>query len=187
MSDRGKKIETEEPADDREVPSEAPPVDPAELTAMRARAEGAERKLRDIQETFLAARAELEATRVRVERDATRKAEAKFGELVANLLECADDLDRAIEHGRQIPAASPVVSGVAIARDRFLGALTKAGLERIDPVGQPYDPNVAEAIGVVPVSDPGEHDVVVSVERAGFKLGSRILRPARVHVGRLLS
>src|SRR6516165_10650662 len=125
---------------------------------MRVRAEGAERKLREIQSTFVAAKAELEATRARLERDLARKVELKFADLVADLLDCADDLDRALEHGRTIPAAGSVVQGVALARERFLGALLKAGLERIDPVGTPYDPNVAEAVGVVPVHDPAAHD-----------------------------
>jgi molecular chaperone GrpE (heat shock protein) len=92
-----------------------------------------------------------------------------------------------MEHGRSIPAAAPVVEGVALARDRFIGALVKAGLERIDPVGEPYDPNVAEAAGIVPVSDPAGHDMVAAVERVGYRLAGRIIRPARVLVGRLVS
>jgi len=76
---------------------------------------------------------------------------------------------------------------VALARERFVSALIKAGLERIDPVGEPYDPNVAEAAGIVPVADPAGHDAVAAVERVGYRLGSRVIRPARVLVGRLVS
>lgn len=171
--------------DDTET--QAPAVDPEAFEALRVRAEGAERKIREIQGTFLAAKAELDATRLRLERDLDRKVELRFSDLVAGLLECGDDLDRAIEHGATIPAASPVVAGVALARDRFIGALQKAGVERIDPVGEPYDPNVAEAAGVVPVSDPAAHDTVAAVERAGYRHAGRVIRPARVLVGRLVS
>jgi molecular chaperone GrpE len=164
---------------------QTPAIDPEEFEALRVRAEGAERKLRDIQTTFMAAKAELDATRARLERDVERRVEGKFGDLVLNLLDCADDLDRAMEHGRSIEAATPVVKGLALARDRFLSALEKAGLERIDPVGAIYDPNVAEAAGLVPVSDPAAKDTVGGLERAGYKLGNRIVRPARVLVGRL--
>ena len=66
------------------------------------------------------------------------------------------------------------------------GKLAKAGVERFDPAGTPFDPNVAEAVGVVPVSDPARHDVVVEVTRPGYSLGERVIRPARVLVGRLL-
>lgn len=166
---------------------QTPAIDPAAFEALKARADGAERKLREIQAAFVAAKTELDATRARLERDLDRRVEIKFADLVADLLDSADDLDRAIEHGRSIEAAAPVVAGVVLARDRFLAALGKAGLERIDPVGQPYDPNVAEAAGLVPVSDPEAHDTVVTLERAGYKLGDRVVRPARVVVGRLVS
>jgi molecular chaperone GrpE len=166
---------------------EAPAIDPEEFEALRVRAEGAERKLREIQGTFVAAKAELDATRARLERDLDRKVEIRFGDLVTDLLESADDLDRAIEHGRTIAAAAPVLRGVALARDRFIAALAKAGLERIEPVGEPYDPNVAEAAGVIPVEDPAEHDVVMELERVGYRLGGRVIRPARVLVGQLVS
>ena len=164
-----------------------PAIDPEEFEALRVRAEGAERKLREIQGTFIAAKAELDATRARLERDLERKVEIKFASLVADLLESADDLDRAIEHGRTVRAAAPVMEGVALARDRFLAALGKAGLQRIEPVGLPFDPNVAEAVGTVPVSDPAAHDTVVQLERVGYRLGGRVIRPARVLVGQLVS
>lgn len=162
-------------------------IDPAEFEAVKRRAEGAERKLQEIQSAYLAAKHDLESTRDRVLRDADRKAELRFGELVTDLLETVDDLDRAIEHGGASPAAAPVVEGVAIARERFLAALQKAGVARIDPVDEPYDPNLAEAVGVVPVSDPAKHDTVVTVVRAGYKLAGRIIRPARALIGRLVS
>jgi molecular chaperone GrpE len=166
---------------------DAPAIDPKELDALRVRAEGAERKLREIQVTFTAAKAELDATRARLERDVARRADTRFADLVSNLLDCADDLDRALAHGRTIKAALPVVQGVTLARDRFLAALAKAGLERIEPVGERYDPNVAEAVGILPVSDPSEHDTVVQLERVGYKLSGRVIRPARVLVGQLVS
>jgi molecular chaperone GrpE len=184
MDKRNPEIDDVEIDEDEPQP---PAIDPAAFEALRVRAEGAERKLREIQTTFMTAKAELDATRARLERDLERKVELKFSELVSGLLECADDLDRAIEHGATIKQAAPVVQGVALARERFLGALVKAGLERLSPLGAPYDPNVAEAVGVAPVSDPDAHDTVVSIERAGYKLGERVIRPARVVVGRLVS
>src|SRR5262249_45263137 len=136
-------------------------VDPAELEAMRVRAEGAERRLREVQEAFVAAKLELDRTRERLERDLDRKVAIRFGDLVADLLETADDLDRAIEAGRAAPESIALTEGVVLARDRFLGALQRAGIARIDPTGQIFDPNVAEAVGVAPVDDPGRRNEVV--------------------------
>lgn len=174
-------------ADFDDAAPETSAFDAEQLEALRIRAEGAERKLREIQGTFMAAKAELDATRVRLERDIARKVDLKFADLISDLLESADDLDRTIEHGRTIAAAAPVLKGVAIARDRFLSALTKAGLERIEPIGEPYDPNVAEAAGVVPVTDPADQNTVVQLERVGYKLSGRVIRPARVLVGQLVT
>ena len=165
----------------------AEPAEPAVLAEWRARAEGAERKLRDLQESFLAAKADLDKTRERLERDLTRKVDLRFGALVAELLESADDLERAIGAGAAAEAASPLLQGVVLARDRFLAALERAGLQRVDPKGEPYDPNVAEAVGIVPVDDPAAHDTVIEVARPGYRLGDRIVRAARVLVGRLVS
>jgi molecular chaperone GrpE len=165
----------------------AEPAEPAELAAWRARAEGAERKLRDLQEAFLAAKTDLDKTRERLERDLERKVDLRFGSLVTELLESADDLDRAIEAGAEAHAGSPLLHGVVLARDRFLAALERAGVKRFDPVGTPYDPNVAEAVGIVPVDDPAAHDTVVQIARPGYKLGDRVVRAARVLVGRLVS
>ena len=79
-----------------------------------------------------------------------------------------------------------MVHGVAIARDRFLAALTRMGIERIDPGGQAFDPHLAEAVATAPVDDPALHDTVVQVARVGYRLNDRVIRPARVVVGRLL-
>lgn len=161
-------------------------VDPAELEAVRARAEGAERKLREVHDAFRAAKDDLDRTRARLERDLERKVALKFGDLAADLLESLDDLDRAIDVGSLVPAAAPVLEGVRIVRERLLADLQRAGVERVDPIGAPYDPNVAEAVGVAPVRDPARVDTVVELVRAGYRLGDRVIRPARVLVGRLV-
>src|SRR5262249_27217639 len=132
-------------------------------------------------------RADLDATRERLLRDVDRKVELRFGSLVADLLEAVDDLDRALEHGADASAAAPFLQGVALARDGFLGALAKAVVVRIDPLNQPYDRNVAEAVGVLPVKGREQHDAVLQVLRPGYALGDRIIRPARVLVGKLVS
>jgi molecular chaperone GrpE (heat shock protein) len=184
---KGRPEAEDEPSAETPEEPTAPAIDPAEFEAVRVRAEGAERKLQEIQAAFLAAKTDLDRARERVIRDAERSIELKFGDLVAGLLDSVDDLDRALEHGDAAAGAGPLLQGVAIARERFLAALQKAGVERLDPQGDAYDPNVAEAVGVVPVDDPERHDTVVTVVQAGYALAGRIIRPARVLVGRLVS
>jgi molecular chaperone GrpE len=177
----------QEPAEGGNGENEAVvPVDPAELDAARVRADAAEKKLREVQEAFLTARTDLEKTRERLERDVEKRVTTKFGDLVSALLDTLDDLDRAIESGWKVPGVKPFLEGVGMVRDRFLAELQRAGVERVVPEGA-FDPNVAEAVGFAPVDDQAQVGAVAHVVRAGYKLGDRVIRPARVLVGRIAS
>jgi molecular chaperone GrpE len=94
-----------------------------------------------------------------------------LGSFVDRLLPVLDACDAAVAHGA--PEAEPIMNAL-------LGALEKEGLVRIDPLGKPFDPEVAEAV----VHEPGtggEH-VVAEVLRAGYSWQGRVLRPAMVRV-----
>ena len=73
--------------------------------------------------------------------------------------------------------------GVTLVRDRFLATLERNGVERIDPAGEEFDPNVAEALRVDPVDSPDLDGKVTLVLRPGYRLGERVLRAAQVAVG----
>jgi molecular chaperone GrpE len=60
------------------------------------------------------------------------------------------------------------------------------GAERLSLVGQPFDPRLAEAVDLVPVGEADRDQIVVSEERPGYRIGDRVLRPARVRVGRFV-
>ncbi|MEN8196388.1 MAG: nucleotide exchange factor GrpE, partial [Pseudomonadota bacterium] len=61
--------------------------------------------------------------------------------------------------------------------------LERHGVEKVDPRGEEFDPNEAEAVRVDPVGDPAMASMVTEVLRPGYRLGERIIRPARVAVG----
>jgi molecular chaperone GrpE len=103
---------------------------------------------------------------------------------VTELLETVDDLDLALEHARSVPGAEALVRGVELARKRFLDALATSGVERFGEVGVPFDPNEAEALRVDPVPAAERDGTVTEVLRPGYRLGGRVLRAARVAVGR---
>lgn len=166
---------------DADLPATVPEE---ELDAARRRAEAAERKLYDYAAALDQFKAEQERVRARLERDVTAKVETRFGALVADLLEAVDDLDRALEHAQASPAAEPIVRGLAIARDRFVAMLERNGVERVALEGTVFDPNLAEALAVEPVADAELDGTVVRVVRPGYRLGDRVIRPARVTVGR---
>lgn len=159
-------------------------VPAAEFEAMRARAETAEGKLYDFAAALNQFKAEQEKVRARLERDIAAKVETRFATLVADLLEAVDDLDRALEHARGIPPAEPIVQGLEMARDRFVAMLLKNGVERLDLEGTPFDPNEAEALALETVTDAALDGRVVRIVLPGYRIGARVIRPARVIVGR---
>lgn len=174
---------SEDETEDSEAP-ETPPPDP-EKEALRVRAEAAEGKLREYAEAFRTWKDEQAQFRARLERDLDVKVALRFGDLVAELVETVDDLDLALSHASE--REDPIADGITIARDRFLATLARHGVERLDLDGDEFDPNVAEAVAVEPVTDPGASGKVLRTVRSGYRLGERIVREARVVVGRVAS
>ena len=156
---------------------------PSIIDEYRERTEAAETKLHEYIEAFKAFRAEQDEVRVRLRRDVDRRAEARFGELVGDLFESLDHLDLALQHAARVPEAAPLAQGVQLARDGFLNTLLRAGVERIHPDGQEFDPNEAEALRLDPVG-ADQHNKVTETIQAGYRLGEKVIRPARVAVGK---
>jgi molecular chaperone GrpE len=66
---------------------------------------------------------------------------------------------------------------------QFMGALHKLGLEEVPGAGAPFDPALHEAIATAPVAEADQDGVVQSVFSAGYRIGTRLIRPARVVIG----
>jgi molecular chaperone GrpE len=171
------------------APQPAPPAEPEGerlptfVEELKARAERAEAELKERAERAEArARAEVEAARARLERHYEARLASARAELVEGLLGVLDNLDRALE----APGASDdsLYEGVAATRDLFLKTLGGLGLEAVASVGEPFDPEVHEAVDEVAVADAEEDGKVVAELRRGFRLGDRLVRPAAVRVGR---
>jgi molecular chaperone GrpE len=99
--------------------------------------------------------------------------------LLESLLPVLDSFELAL--GALDDAGEPVRKGVELVYAEFVGALEKAGLERIDAEGKPFDPNEHEAV----LHEEGEGEpVVTDILRTGYRLKGRVLRPAMVKVAR---
>jgi molecular chaperone GrpE len=112
--------------------------------------------------------------RRRVERDRQAVGEQALAAVFAGLLPVLDDLDRARAH-------EELTGGFAIVADGLEATLAKLGLERFGDAGEPFDPTVHEALThgySAEVSEP----VSAQILQPGYRVGQRILRPARVAV-----
>lgn len=177
------------PAPDRFAPSLVEDVlartgDP-ETPAAPIEPEADERRDVDRQAGLRALRS-LEATEARLARNAKRDVEDARSKLVQELLPVLDNLDRTIRAatGR---SDSTMLEGVRMVRQQLEGVLRGYGVERIDATGARFDPSIHEAIGVTPVGDPQRHGLVLQQHEPGYRFGERLLRPARVQVGKLVA
>lgn len=182
VEDRRHASQLDDAGDDETV--EVAPARPSVLDEYRLRAEEAERKLLEYIEAFKRHQAEQDEVRQRLNRGVDQKVELKFAALVGDLLETLDDLDLSLEHVRDVPAAAPLAQGVEMARNRFLSILERHGVVRFSPEGHTFDPNEAEALRVDPVDSADVDQKVTETLKPGYRLGDRVIRAARVAVGR---
>ena len=122
-------------------------------------------------------KAEFDNSRKRQERDRTRILESASEKLVQELLPVLDNLDRALE------SEGDIREGVRVTRDQLADVLANEGLLPVASDGQPFDPNVHEAVMGQPSEDHEEGTVLQTFQR-GYLLNGRAIRPAKVVVAK---
>jgi len=130
------------------------------------------------------------AFRARQERERSRLVDAERASVAQALLESADELERALAAvagagEARAGALGNLVEGVRLSLAGLQKRIGELGAQRLAVVGQPFDPRLAEAVDTVAVADEAQDGVVLQEVRAGYRIGDRVLRPARVRVGRL--
>jgi molecular chaperone GrpE len=163
----------------------------AKLKEADERRAEAERQVRDISERFRHAQAQLKAEteeqRARMQRVFDQKLEAARGDTVASLLDALDNLKRAIaaadtSERREIDWEA-LLEGVRATASMFEAKMQSLGLKPIISVGEQFNPEIHEAVEIVPVKAEEDNQVIEEFQ-TGYKFGDRLLRPARVRVGR---
>ncbi len=160
------------------VEAQAQPALAAELEEWRRRAQDAEARLAELAESYRRARDDLNAARARLERDQESRVKDAVGRAFERILATVDSLDRALSHADE----GPLADGLRLVQRQLLDALAAEGVERIEVLGRPFDPSIAEAVVTSPAETPAEAGAVLEEVRAGYRLGERILRPAQVRV-----
>lgn len=130
---------------------------------------------------YLRVQAELENYRRRTQKE--RDEDRKFAPLpvIRDLLPVLDNLQRAIDAANQANSVADLKAGVEMVLQQSLGILKKFQVTPIEAVGQPFDPNIHEAVSQMPSSDYPPMTVIIEVER-GYTLHDRVVRPAKVIV-----
>ena len=163
-----------------------PEIDFGDAEALAVGFEAAKAEIASLNDKILRLAAELENTRRRGERekiDAGRYAIANFAR---DLLNVADNFERALEHAPSGEAASDarvagLIAGVEMTEKELIKTLQRHGVMRIDPVGEKFDPNLHQAVAQAPATGVLAGHVAQTAQ-TGFVLGERILRAAMVIV-----
>jgi molecular chaperone GrpE len=130
------------------------------------------------------ASSEFEEMRLRLRREISKDIERTRREILSELLEVVDNLERAIEAGKRSPSADTLLQGVDMVRRQFLSKLEGLGVRPIESTDAQFDPTIHEAVTTVPATTPDQDGLIVGVIRSGYRIGEEVLRPAAVAVAR---
>src|SRR5262245_44521015 len=166
---------------------EQPNLKPSYVEELEARTKAAERQVQEVQSRFDQLRKQLQRetdeTRQRLNRAADERATAEKAKFIAALLPVMDDLTRAINAVSEDTPREAILEGIRSIATSFQSALTNAGVEPIESVGEPFNPELHEAVDTEVTGGEMDGRVIAEYSR-GFRMGDRLLRPARVKVGR---
>lgn len=132
-------------------------------------------------EQMLRARAELDNFRKRAQREQQEIRQYQSMSLIRDVLPTLDNLGRALEAAGESEAVEGLVQGVQMVRQQLDDTFKRHSVIPIEAVGQPFDPNLHEAVQQVPSADHPAMTVLQEIER-GYTLHDRVVRPSKVIV-----
>jgi molecular chaperone GrpE (heat shock protein) len=186
VTDR-RRIQLDDEDADREAVAEAPNLKPSYVEELEARTNAAEQKLLEVQSRFDQLRKQLQSetdeTRQRLNRAADERAQREKADFIAGLLPVLDNLQRATKAAETGGSPEVIAEGIRRTASSFENALAAAGVEPINAVGETFTPELHEAVETVEAV-PEDEGRVIAQHTRGYKIGDRLLRPARVKVGR---
>lgn len=186
-------LESDEPA--QAAPEDAaqqqqqqgPSLKPSYVEELEARARAAEQKASDVQTRFEQVRADLkretDELRQRLARNAEERVTREKSQFLSSLLPVVDNLQRAIDAAEQGGSKESLLDGLRGTISGFESVLAQTGAEPVEALGQPFDPELHEAVDTAEVGPERDNTVTAQYSR-GYRLGNQLLRPARVQVGR---
>lgn len=167
---------------DTPTTAEEPRLKPTLIEELEARIADKDREIQELVSKYRGAADEFDQARVRLRKEIQKDVERSRRSVIISFLEVLDNLDRALDVGST--RTDSFVQGVALVRQQFLATLESLGVQRVDPLGQRFDPLLHEAVSTVPAATPDQDEVVVGVVRPGYLMGEDVLRAAQVAVAR---
>jgi molecular chaperone GrpE len=140
-----------------------------------------EAEVAELKDRHLRLAAEFDNYRKRINRERAELSDRAQASFVAKLLDVLDDMDRLVASDPATPLSS-LREGLSAVDRKLSKELEDAGVERIDPVGIPFDPSEHEAVATVPAPDRSRDHEVSATFQPGYRFKGVLVRPARVQV-----
>ena len=148
----------------------------AELVVLRTEHEA-------LHDKFMRLHAEFDNFRKRTAKEKLDLLNNAGAETIMSILPVLDDMERAIAHNAEVNDIDAVKQGIELIHQKFANILMVHGLKPMHGKGEPFDPELYEAISQVPSSDPKMKGKVLEVVENGYTLNDKVLRHAKVVVG----
>ena len=145
-----------------------------------------EAELAAAQDAALRAQADAMNVQRRSEQEIDKARKFALERFCGDLLGVVDNLERAMESSSDAGGDAALIEGIELTHKGFMDVLTKYGVVPVDPMGEPYDPETAQAMSMVEQPD-AEPNTVVAVMQKGYTLNGRLLRQAMVMVSKAAS
>ncbi len=169
--------------------AEQPPADHKKkqekpVAVSEARIEALEKALEAAKNETLRTLADSQNSRRRAEKDVAAAHKYALDKFVRELLPIVDNLERALELDQDKDTVEKsLIEGVQLTYRNFIDVLQKFAVEQISPQGEPFDPQLHQAVSTVEQPD-SEPNTVINVMQKGYQLNGRLLRPAMVVVAK---
>lgn len=164
------------------VPAPEAPAAAAPAPDLGEQLAAAKKEAADNYDRYVRSVADLDNHRRRVIREKEELRQFAASKVLEDLLPVIDNLGLGLAAAKAPNAdLKTLVGGIAMVAEQLKSSLANHGLKEVNPAGQPFDPNLHEAISQQPSADIAEGSVV-TVVRVGFTLNGRLLRPASVIV-----
>ena len=172
--------ETAETADNTAEQTEEPL---SEVNQLKLQLAEAEAKMAELQDRYLRQAAEFDNYRKRTMKEKAELIKSASEKVIVAELPIVDDMDRALENMEKGMDADACIEGFKLIAQKFKSTLAQQGLEKIDTDGQDFDTDYHEAIALIPAPTEELKGKIIDCVQAGYKLGDKVIRLAKVAVG----
>ena len=174
----------ETPDTNNEDSAEQQPEEPlSEVDQLKLQLAEAEAKIAELQDRYLRQAAEFDNYRKRTMKEKADLIKSAAEKVIVAELPIVDDMDRALDNMEKGMDADACIEGFKLIAQKFKNTLTQQGLEKIDTDGQDFDTDFHEAIALIPAPTEELKGKILDCVQAGYKLGDKVIRHAKVAVG----